>query len=285
MLFGMGCRRLFRVCLRSGPAGSVHPLKYLWERRIYVAIETTAETGTSESSISDYLQSLILASTDLEDFLDGLARHSAQSLSTPGNDVLCGITLLRDRKAATVASSSEHARRMDEIQYSFGDGPCMTASREQIIVHVPDLEQEHRWAEYAVIVLKHGIHSVLAVPFNLEGDALAALNLYSEKAGSFDANALEMAESYTRATSKALQLGLRFAQHVDTAADLRSALESRTIIDLAVGIIMAQNRCSQDAAVEILKSASSSRNIKLRDVAATLVDSISREAPNTHFEN
>jgi hypothetical protein len=48
---------------------------------------------------------------------------------------------------------------------------------------------------------------------------------------------------------------------------------------------MAQNRCGQGAAIEILKSASSSRNIKLRDVAATLVESISNESPSTHFEH
>ena len=78
----------------------------------------------------------MLSSSDVEDFLWELARVSARSLSEPGDEILCGITLFREKKAATVASSSPAAQAMDEIQYTFGDGPCMTASREQETVHI-----------------------------------------------------------------------------------------------------------------------------------------------------
>lgn len=256
-----------------------------YERRSHVSSEVAAQNDKAESAIHDHLHSLILQSVDVEDFLDGLANYSAQSLSTPGGKVLCGVTVLRDRKAATVASSSVQAGRMDEIQYSFGDGPCMTASRVQATIYVPSVAEDSRWPEYLAVIAEHGIRSILAVPFNLEGDAKAALNLYSEKAATFDAHAIDLAESYTRQASQALRLGLRFAQHIDTASNLRSAMESRTVIDLAVGIIMAQNRCSQERAFGILSSASSTRHMKVRDVASTLVASIGQEAPNTHYEN
>ncbi|MBG0740465.1 GAF and ANTAR domain-containing protein [Paeniglutamicibacter antarcticus] len=249
-----------------------------------VAIDATARTSTPESSIGEYLHTLILQSEDIDAFLNGLACHAAQILSSADDEVLCGITLLRDRKAGTVASSSDRARHMDEIQYSFGDGPCMTASRDQVTVHVPDLETENRWPEYSATVHQSGMRSILAIPFNLEGDAKAALNLYSARAGKFDARVQETVQRYTREVTTTLQLGLRFAQHIDTASNLKSALESRTIIDLAVGIIMAQNRCSQETAVGILKSASSARNLKLRDVATALVQSINQEAAHTHFD-
>ena len=252
--------------------------------KLNVASNTTAHPDAAESSISDYLQGLILESKDIEEFLNGLASHAALILSNDDDQVLCGITLLRDRKAATVASSSDHARQMDEIQYSFGDGPCMTAARDQLTIEIPDLDAELRWPAYAAAVRQYGICSVLAVPFDLEDDAKAALNLYSATPERFDAEAVEAAKSYTEQVNKVLRLGLRLARLVETAAHLRSALESRTIIDLAVGIIMAQNRCSQETAVEILKSASNGRNLKLRDIADTLVRSISREATHTHFD-
>lgn len=251
--------------------------------KLNVASNTTANPEAAETSISDYLQGLVLESKDIEEFLNGLASHAARILSSDDDPVLCGITLLRDRKAATVASSSDHARQMDEIQYSFGDGPCMTAARDHVTIEIPDLEAEPRWPDYAVAVRQHGIRSVLAVPFDLEDDARAALNLYSTSPNKFDAEALDAAKTYAGQVNKVLRLGLRLARLVETAAHLRSALESRTIIDLAVGIIMAQNRCSQDTAVEILKSASNGRNIKLRDIADTLVRSISLEATHTHF--
>jgi GAF domain-containing protein len=246
-----------------------------------VASESTAK---SASSITEYLQELVLTSSDVGDFLSQLARVSARSLSEEGDEVLCGITLLRHRKAATVASSSNEAQAMDEIQYAFGDGPCMTASREQMTIHVQDLDADVRWPKYFETVLEHGVRSILAVPFRLEGDTRAALNLYSHRPGRFDGRVLELAEDFVSQTSMALRLAVRFAHHSEAAANLKATLESRTAIDVAVGIIMAQNRCSQAEAFELLKAASSARNVKLHGVAASIVDSLGHGEVRTHFE-
>jgi AmiR/NasT family two-component response regulator len=62
-------------------------------------------------------------------------------------------------------------------------------------------------------------------------------------------------------------------------------MDSRTTIDLAAGVVMGQNRCSQDAAMTILKAASNARNIKLRDIATAVVASTGASAPTAHFQN
>ncbi|WP_224047569.1 GAF and ANTAR domain-containing protein [Arthrobacter sp. NicSoilB4] len=239
---------------------------------------------STATSTNQDLHELVLNSSDVEEFLRELARVSARSLSEPGDEILCGITLFRHRKAATVASSSAAAQAMDEIQYAFGDGPCVTASREQETVHIPELEDCDRWPQYAATVRGHGVRSILAVPFLLDGDTRAALNLYSRRPGRFDGRALELARDFVGQTSLALRLAVRFAHYIDTAADLKATLESRTSIDVAVGIIMAQNRCSQAEAFELLKSASSARNVKLHMVAAGLVESLGQGPIRTHFE-
>jgi AmiR/NasT family two-component response regulator len=61
-------------------------------------------------------------------------------------------------------------------------------------------------------------------------------------------------------------------------------MESRTAIDLAAGIIMGQNRCSQEEAMAILVKASSGRNQKLRTVAENLVASLTSQDAFTHFD-
>lgn len=213
-----------------------------------------------------------------------LARISARSLSEPGDEILCGITLFRQRKAATVASSSPAAQSMDEIQYAFGDGPCVTASREQETVHIRDLEECGRWPRYAMTMRGHGVRSILALPFLLDGDTRAALNLYSHRSGRFDGRAMDLAQDFVSQTSLALRLAVRFAHFSDTAANLKATLETRTGIDVAVGIIMAQNRCSQAEAFELLKAASSARNVKLHAVAARVVESLGKGPARTHFE-
>ncbi|MBT2532278.1 GAF and ANTAR domain-containing protein [Arthrobacter sp. ISL-48] len=242
------------------------------------------EQASHTASIMERVQDLILDTQDVEDFLNELARFTAENLSGPRGEVLCGITLLRHRTAATVASSSERARQLDEIQYNYGDGPCLRCARQGVLVHIPDFRTETLWPDYSATVLEHGIRSVLAVPFELSGDdARAGLNLYSDRPQAFDANAVEHAVGYVARASKGLSLAVRIAQHSDAANNLKAALDSRTVIDTAVGILIAQSRCSQDEAIELIKSASSTRNVKLREVAAAIVESAGGGPLRTHF--
>lgn len=239
---------------------------------------------TQDRDISSEIQDLLLDSPDVEDFLAELVRHSAGIFSTPTERAYCGITLLRHRTAATVASSDDRALMLDELQYRFDDGPCLHCAREGVLIHIPNLELDNTWPQYNDVALGQGVRSVLAVPFPMpEASAKAGLNVYSEKPHAFDQTAVQRVMDYVQQASKGLRLAVLIAQHSQTAANLRAALESRTVIDTAVGIIIAQNRCSQEEAMELIKSASSTRNVKLREVAAAIVQSASGGKVETHF--
>ncbi|MBE0011086.1 GAF and ANTAR domain-containing protein [Arthrobacter sp. AET 35A] len=239
-------------------------------------------TELTDSSLSDYLQDLVLEAADVEEFLEELVQFSVQTLSE-GSEILCGITLLRRHKVGTVVSSSPAARTADEMQYKFAEGPCLEATRTHTPVHVPDMRIEQRWPEYTATMAEAGILSAYAIPFELEGETRAALNLYSVVPGFFGDSIREIVEAHVNQTSKAFRLAVRMSQRADRADDLNRALESRTTIDLAVGILMGQNRCSQNEAFNMLQSASSSRNMKLRDLAAQLVAQTGGQDPETHF--
>ncbi|MHA7279883.1 GAF and ANTAR domain-containing protein [Arthrobacter sp. MDT2-2] len=230
------------------------------------------------------LQDLVLDSPGVEHFLGTLAQLAARQLSDPGREVFCGVTLLRPRHAETVASSSEKALKLDKIQYSYGNGPCLTAARTMETVYVPDTRIDGRWPEYFATIAEHGMLSILGVPIPLKGEADCALNLYSNTVDGFTPEAAAAAEVFAREASRSLRLAVRIAHLSDKETHLSAALESRTVIDLAAGIIMGQNRCSQAKAMQILKAASSGRNIKLRDIAARVVATTSDETPTTHFE-
>jgi GAF domain-containing protein len=237
-----------------------------------------------EVDVAEHLQDLVLQCADVEELLNELAAFSASSLSTR-HDVFCSVTLMRKKKATTVAASDHRALPLDELQYGMGDGPCLTAIRELTTMHVPDLMEEHRWPGYITAAWKQGVGSILAVPLPLEGEANAALNVYSANTHAFSGEDIEKAQAYAEQASKSLRLAVRIARLTDDRNNLKAAMESRTTIDLAAGAIMAQNRCSQDVAFQILRIASSSRNMKLRDVATSIVTSVSRD-PNvlTHFD-
>lgn len=239
----------------------------------------------NDTGVAEHLQDLVLQSSDVEELLSELATYSAASLSGHG-DLLCGVTLLRRKKPITVATSDPRVPALDELQYGYGEGPCLAAARELTTVHVPDLREETRWHGYCTAAWAEGIGSILSVPLPLEGEANAGLNLYASRTHAFSGEDIERAEGYAAEASKALRLAVRIAQLTEDRVNLAAAMESRTTIDVAVGAIMAQNRCSQESALKILRIASSSRNIKLRDVAAAVVASIAEDPKVlTHFDS
>lgn len=242
----------------------------------------TGESGTArpQSAAEDEnrLLELVLDSPEIASFLTELAIMTASCLSSRGNFVQCGVTVLRDRRPAVVASSDARAASLDEVQNGFGDGPCLTALRENTTLLVPDLLVEERWHHYAEAALDYGVRSILAVPLDLAGEAQGVVNLYSRHPHAFSDAHIRTAENFVANAARSLQLALNMARLKGAHDDLVAAMQSRTIIDMAVGVVMAQNGSSQDEAVRILTRASNSRNMKLRDVASTVVGSVSRTA-------
>lgn len=244
-----------------------------------------ANTTPSPDFIVDgYLQDLVLDSPDVEAFLAELSLFTAETFSTGDGPVLCGVTVLRRKKPASLASSDNKAKAMDELQNTFGEGPCLTALRQMSSVLVPDLREEQRWPDYVAAVSNQGIRSILGVPLAVEGETRAALNLYSTQPNRFSGDDISRVEYFAWHASKSLRLALRIAQLTDSRDDMAAAMRSRTVIDLAAGAIMAQNRCSQDAALRIMTAASNHRNMKLRDLAASIVDDLGRASVKTHFD-
>ena len=76
----------------------------------------------------------------------------------------------------------------------------------------------------------------------------------------------------------AVTAALRHYDEVTLSDHLRIALSSRSVIDQAIGIVIAQRRCDPETAFAMLRTISQRRNVKLRVVAAELVEAI-RKSP------
>lgn len=125
----------------------------------------------------------------------------------------------------------------------------------------------------------------LRIPLLLDADRSAVVSFYSA-AGPFSSDDVEHAHHFAVEASRALLIALNCSQLRDSRDDLAAALQSRTIIDLAIGAIMAQNRCGREAAFKILRNTSNNRNLKIRDVARAVVASIAGDTDVTaRFED
>lgn len=233
-----------------------------------------AAGGVEHPDILVQLEDLLSGSAEVREFLGEMSRTAAERMSAPDNEVSCGVTVIRRKRPMTVASSDSRARTLDELQNSYGDGPCLTALRERTRILVPDVHSDDRWPEYFRATAASGVSSMLAVPMDVKNTGQAVLNLYSPRVLGFSEASIAAAEDVAGEASRALHLALRIAQLSELRDDLTAALESRTIIATAVGVIMAENRCTRDKAFQVLVDASSHRNIKLRVLAEKIVDQV-----------
>ena len=232
-------------------------------------------SSKATSGVLSRLQDLVLEAADAEEFSEELAAFSAHLLARPGEELQCNVMVVRRKKPMFVASSTPRAKEMDELQLAFGQGPCLSAMRTKTTVHVPDVSTERRWLNYIRAVAGKGFGSILGIPLPLEGNSSAALNIYSSRAHAFSGEDIARAEAFGEQSATALRLELRLAQLQQAKDDLHLAMATRTAVNTAVGAVMAQNGCTQSAAMAILIRASNSRNVKLRDVAAGVIGSIS----------
>ena len=85
----------------------------------------------------------------------------------------------------TFGASGEPSRRLDEYQFTFGEGPCLDAAAAQEPVLVPDLDAPHetRWPGFAGAVLGDGIRAVFALPVMITSACVGALDLFRSGPG------------------------------------------------------------------------------------------------------
>ncbi len=214
------------------------------------------------------LQNIVIASSGVNEFLHDLA-VLASAVVAPISS--CGITLRRDGRLMTVAADGETADLVDELQYARGTGPCLQALRTGQIVIVTNLEREDRWGDYPVHALAHGVRGSLSIPLLAEGDSVGALNLYTSKAHEFTADEIRQGSAFADQASGALSLVVRQVGQANLEAQLREALASRSVIDQAIGVIMAQQHVSAQDAFSVLRTASQHQNVRLHAVATDLV--------------
>lgn len=235
------------------------------------------------------LHQLIAGTEDVQGFLGGMTRCAATTLSrATGTRVECAVTLHRRRRSVTIGGSSDIAILLDGVEQALGDGPCLEALRHKKPVLLTNTATDLRWPAFSRRVADAGVRSVLGVPLDVGKDAFAALNFFALDAGLFTQDAVEEAVVFADMAGQALRLVVRIATADLLAEDRKGAMEHRTAIDLATGIIMGQNGRSQEEASAVLLRASQNRNQKLRDIAEGIIKSHSgahQTTPTTHFED
>jgi len=226
-----------------------------------------------------------LASHELAHRMAELARASASPRSVedvlsdvtatakeliPGVDTAGVLLVGKNGKYESLAGITELPHKLDDLQMTFDEGPCVQAALDDLIVRTDDFRTEQRWPQYAPAVIELGVLSGLSVKLYTAERTAGALNLFAFKPHAFDADD-ETIATVLAAHAAAAILASRQGEQ------LQSALSTRDRIGQAKGIIMERYGIDDIAAFDMLKRLSQDSNTRLTDVAQRVIDT-----RNTH---
>ena len=238
--------------------------------------ESTSTSGDLLAA-SSALLTLLLSTSSVEGFMSELATLAADVIVPPAS---CGMTARTNGHPVTVATSDLRAAQVDEVQYGANEGPCLESLNTGAVIDVPDLLAETRWPRYRPHALQHGVRSSLSIPITVGETTLGAVNLYGDTERSFAAAARAHVETFAAQAATALALLMRSIEQEERSGQLERALTSRSTIDRAIGVLMCQQHCTAGEAFQLLRTHSQNNNIKLRDVAAGILERNTARAPS-----
>lgn len=165
----------------------------------------------------------------------------------------------------TLAPTSDVMFKLDELQMTTGEGPCLQAALDEIVIRTDDFRDEPRFPNYAPKVVELGLLSALSLKLYTADRTAGALNLFGYEPRPWN--------------SEAETIGMVLAAHAASAIlasreseQLQSALSTRDRIGQAKGIIMERYGIDEVQAFEMLRRLSQDGNTRLIDIAQRVID-------------
>ncbi len=141
-----------------------------------------------------------------------------------------------------------------------------------------------RWQAYRRRLVGSGYGVALAVPLELDGRTSCVLVFLGTAGFEFTQDLVDEASRFAAVASQSMRLAVEVRSIRAAGDNLKTVLESRRSIDVACGVIMAQNSCSYPEAFSKLAGVSRQRNLKVRSVAENIVKAVTGGMPAARFD-
>ncbi|HEX3948102.1 MAG TPA: GAF and ANTAR domain-containing protein [Acidimicrobiales bacterium] len=191
---------------------------------------------------------------------------------------MAGITMMVEGRPRTGVYTDPLVREIDRAQYDTGDGPCIHAFHHQRVYRIDSTGEDDRWPAFSKDALARGVRSTLSVPLAVRGESMGAFNLYAKSFSAFDDANTRRVELFGRHAAIVLANSRVYWDARELNENLQQAMQSRAMIDQAVGILMASGRHGPDEAFQVLVRASQRENRKLRDIAEEIVGRVAKRS-------
>jgi hypothetical protein len=177
-------------------------------------------------------------------------------------------------------ATDDLATRIERLQSTLGEGPCVDSSITSSPVLVPDLADPHdsvasRWPVFREEATRLGARAIFAFPIRFGAIELGAVDLYRRSPGALRGQHLSSALSTVDG------VGLAVLDAPDQYGDAAAAAMTSMVVHQAAGMVMGQLDSSIEEAMVRLRAAAFAENRTVNELAADVVNGrrhLSKEA-------
>ncbi|GIF01319.1 GAF and ANTAR domain-containing protein [Paractinoplanes rishiriensis] len=209
-------------------------------------------------------------SHSIADYLQRVCQAAARTLAASGT----GISVLTDDGVRGVCAASDaRSERVEELQFVFGEGPCIDAFASRRPVLVPDLTDERpaRWPMYRPAALADGIGAIFAFPLQMGAARLGALDVFRDHPGTLSSDQLNDAMTFAEITMQTLLDQHEATSEAGTDGGVADAVGHRAQLFQAQGMVMVQIGGTISEALARMRAYAYAENRRLDEVARDVV--------------
>jgi len=201
-----------------------------------------------------------------QDLVERITWAAAETV--PGAEHASIAVLTSDGHLPLLAYTDPVAAKINDLQTELRQGPRFDTDTAGQGWMSGDIAADGRWPLLGPAIAELGVRSLLSTAIASEPQRVV-LNLFSSRRDAFKPHdvAIDLFAHHAR-------LVLGYAVEVDS---LHRALESRTIIGEAIGLMMARYGLNEPNAFQYLVRMSQNNNVKVREVALNVVRSWSKD--------
>ncbi|MFI7607713.1 GAF and ANTAR domain-containing protein [Micromonospora sp. NPDC049366] len=214
----------------------------------------------------------LIAVTDFDEALAALVRITRDAVT---GVTWSGFTVLRAGEPSGGAASDPRLADLDDPRRG-PDSPAMDAIRRREMVLSENLGRETRWPDWRLRAVDLGVHGVISAPLDVDDHVLGAINLYADAPDRLGTQHQLTAMLLAEHAGLLLAAVRDRAHRLAVAGEWDAALLHDGVVGQAVGVIMTQRGCPAEEALDVLRTAASSLDIPLREVAERLVRTVAR---------
>lgn len=202
-----------------------------------------------------------------EDTVEAVAQYARVAVN--GDDA--GVMLVHARdKVETPAGTSAQVDRAHQLQAELDEGPCLAAVEGGDLVYVvANTLGDERWPRWGRAASELGYFSVVSASLETESRRIGSLNVYSRSMDAFDERDAEVARILSDHASAAIAAA-------KTQHELEKALDTRTLIGQAQGILMHAFEIDAAKAFGYMRRLSQHQNVKLVRIAEDIIEDRAR---------